>query len=216
MPLVLEHVHIPAGEETDLGTLALEARALFQGRVELADGSPAPRGVLLTPIVGDSVAGRAETLEQGLFTIDADLPPSFLLWVHQRFLAGGDSWSSQPARVESWDPGKETRVRLLPWRKVEVRVAGPAAEMPESRFVLRVHPAPGEDPRSAEQPLPDDPNPFALPFEAPPAPGRRVFELALVAGHYQLDGGGLLATIPSTLVEVRDSDELQVVEILSR
>ena len=100
-------------------------------------------------------------------------------------------------------------MHLRPWRTFEVRVAGPAAEMPESSFGLRVRPEP-----SAE--LAEDNNVFAVPFDAGVEAGRRVFRLALVEGRYEIDGGGLLAAIPATSIEVRASDELQAVEIVSR
>jgi hypothetical protein len=67
----------------------------------------------------------------------------------------------------------------------------------------------------AEQPLPDDGFPRAFPAEGTPGRGQRVFELALVAARYQVEGGGLLASIPATVFEVRDTDDVQVVEILS-
>jgi len=215
-PLVLERISIPAGDETDLGMLALEPRAPFQGQLELADGSAAPRGTIVSAIVGGSVVGRAEMLDQGLFTIEAELPPSFLLLVHQRLPEGRGPYATQVARVESWDVGKTTRLRLAPWRSVQIRVTGAAAELPESRFDLRVSLAPGELLPGAERPLPDDGFPRAFPAEGASGRGQRVFELALVAARYQVEGGGLLASIPATTFEVRDTDDVQVIEVLSR
>jgi hypothetical protein len=99
--LVLERVSVAAGEETDVGTLALESRAPFQGQLELADGSAAPRETIISAVVAYSVAGRAELLDQGLFTIDAELQSSFLLLVHQRLPAGRGPYATQLVRVES-------------------------------------------------------------------------------------------------------------------
>ena len=206
------------GGARDLGTIELEPIPSFPGRILRADGSPAGRGCWIRARLADHPT--AETDGEGRFRLLADVPERVVLdLIEQASSPGEGDRAVQRTVVEGWTIGVEQEIRLAPWQRVEIRIGGPATELPDTSLMLWACPAPGEPPFACDHrasALPDGHEPLLFGFEVEPIDERRVFRFRTAPGRYQVYGRDLLHEVPVEVIEVRESDDLQVFELSSR
>jgi hypothetical protein len=177
-----------------------------------ADGTPVPRFTWVHALGAadpdDNQTRTTQTDEDGRFVLLCDFPERAFLELSEPSVDDSeDPGGAQRLLVDGWRADEERELRLAPWQRVEVRIAGAAIDPPGTALALSAHPAA------------DAGAPQGKPLggrELDATPTRRIFRFRLPAGKYQVSGRSLLAEVPAQEIDVRESSDLQVFELTSR
>jgi hypothetical protein len=210
-------VTVRANETNDLGTITLEPAPTIALELLEADGTPPPRDAWITLVdpttMKELVQAKRAGSADGRVTFRADAPERFLLKIEEE--RGMPALRVEQRLLVARRNDEITKVALARWCDVEIRIGGEAALLSGAEVKLIVAFADSEIAPGCADAAVIGACGAGQPAEIAPTPGERRFRIQLAPGRYRLHARNPLFRLGETILEVRNTESLQVFGISS-